>query len=114
MQENGTVTNRCLWGNSTSGATAGTAAVLETAMVSTGGSAKWAYADRFIPSYGFQVVKGAAEPMSVDGVSLAGASGSQLIVSLVQAPGVAYTPFVVLTALKFIKAQGGAVSVVGA
>lgn len=121
MQENGTVTNRCLWGNSTNAATAGTAAVLETAQVSTGGSAKWAYADRFVPTYGFQVVKGAAEPLAVDGVSLAGASGSQLIVSLVQAPGAAsgasqpaYTPFVILTALKFIKAQGGAVSVVGA
>lgn len=114
MQENGTVTNRCLWGNSTNGATAGTAAVYETSQVSTGGSVKWAYADKFIPTYGFSVVKGAAEPLAVDGVSLAGASGSQLIVSLVQAPGVAYTPFVVLTALKFIKAQAGAVSVVGA
>jgi hypothetical protein len=114
LQENGSVTNRCLWGNSTNGATAGTPAVYETAQVSTGGSTKWAYADRFIPSYGFQVVQGAAEPLAVDGVSLAGASGSQLIVSLVQAPGVAYTPFVVLTALKFIKAQAGAVSVVGA
>ena len=114
LQENGSVTNRCLWGNSTNGATAGTPAVYETAQVSTGGSVKWAYADRFVPTYGFQVVKGAAEPLAVDGVSLAGASGSQLIVSLVQAPGVAYTPFVILTALKFIKAQGGAVSVVGA
>jgi len=114
MQENGTVTNRVLWGNSTNGSTAGTAAVYETAQVASGGSAKFAYADRFIPSYGFQTVKGSAEPLAVDGVSLAGASGSQLIVSLVQAPAVAYTPFVILTALRFIKAQGGAVQVVGA
>jgi hypothetical protein len=114
MQENGTVANRVLWGNSTNGATAGTAAVYETAQVASGGSAKFAYADKFIPSYGFQTVKGAAEPLSVDGVSLAGASGSQLIVSLVQAPAIAYTPFVILTALRFIKAQGGAVQVVGA
>ena len=114
QQENGTITNRVLWGNSTNGATAGTAAVYETAQVASGGSAKFAYADKFVPSYGFQTVKGAAEPLAVDGVSLAGASGSQLIVSLVQAPAIAYTPFVILTALRFIKAQGGAVQVVGA
>lgn len=114
MQENGTVTNRCLWGNSTNAATAGTAAVYETAESSASGTLKFCYADRFIPTYGFQTVKGGAVPLDVDGVSLAGASGSQLIASLVSAPGVAYTPFVILTALRFIKAQGGAVQVVGA
>jgi hypothetical protein len=114
MQENGTVTNRCLWGNSTNGATAGTAAVYETAESSASGTLKFCYADRFIPTYGFQTVKGGTVPLDVDGVSLAGASGSQLIASLVSAPGVAYTPFVILTALRFIKAQGGAVQVVGA
>ena len=114
MQENGTVTNRVLWGNSTNGATAGTAAVYETAQVASGGSVKFAYADRFTPTYGFQVVKGEAQPLAVDGVSLAGASGSQLIASLISAPAVAYTPFVILTALRFIKAQGGGVQVIGA
>lgn len=114
MQENGTVTNRVLWGNSTNGATAGTAAVYETAESSASGTLKFCYADKFTPSYGFSTVKGDAEPLAVDGISLAGASGSQLICSLVSAPGVAYTPFVILTALKFIKAQGGAVQVVGA
>ena len=114
MQENGTVTNRVLWGNSTNGATAGTAAVYETAQVATGGSVKFAYADRFTPTYGFQVVKGEAQPLAVDGVSLAGASGSQLIASLISAPSIAYTPYVILTALRFIKAQGGGVQVVGA
>ena len=113
-QENGTVTNRCLWGNSTNGATAGTAAVYETAEASASGTLKFCYADRFIPTYGFQTVKGGVQPLDVDGVSLAGASGSQLIASLVSAPGVAYTPFVIITALRFIKAQGGAVQVVGA
>jgi len=113
-QENGTVTNRVLWGNSTNAATAGTAAVYETAESSASGTLKFCYADRFIPTYGFQTVKGGVQPLDVDGVSLAGASGSQLIVSLVSAPGVAYTPFVVITALRFIKAQGGAVQVVGA
>ena len=114
VQENGSVTNRVLWGNSTNGATAGTAAVYETAESSASGTVKFAYGDRFVPAYGFQTVKGESEPMAVDGVSLAGASGSQLIVSLVSAPGVAYTPYVILTALKFLKAQGGSVSVVGA
>lgn len=114
MQENGSVVNRVLWGNSTNATTAGTAAVYETAQVASGGDAKFAYADKFVPTYGFQTVKGQAEPLAVDGVSLAGASGSQLIVSLVSAPAIAYTPFVILTALKFIKAQGGAVQVVGA
>ena len=114
MQENGTVTNRVLWGNSTNAATAGTAAVYETAESSASGTLKFCYADRFIPTYGFQTVRGGTVPLDVDGVSLAGASGSQLIASLVSAPGVAYTPFVILTALRFIKAQGGAVQVVGA
>ena len=114
MQENGTVTNRCLWGNSTNGATAGTAAVYETAEAAASGTLKFCYADKFIPTYGFQTVKGDVQPLAVDGVSLAGASGSQLIASLVSAPGVAYTPFVILTAIRFIKAQGGAVQVVGA
>jgi len=113
-QENGTVTNRVLWGNSTNAATAGTADVYETAEASASGTKKFCYADRFIPTYGFQTVKGSAVPLDVDGVSLAGASGSQLIASLVSAPGVAYTPFVIITALRFIKAQGGAVQVVGA
>jgi len=112
--ENGAVVNRVLWGNSTNGSTAGTAAVYETAQAASGGSVKFAYADRFIPTYGFQTVKGMADKLDVDGVSLAGASGSQLIASLVSAPAVSYTPFVIITALRFIKAQGGAVQVVGA
>jgi len=114
QQENGTITNRCLWGNSTNGAGQGVAAVFETADAATGGSVKFAWGDKFVPSYGFQTVKGGAEPMAVDGVSVAGASGSQVIVSIVSAPGAAYTPFVVLTALKFIVAKQGSVSVIGA
>lgn len=112
--ENGTITNRALWGSSTNGATAGTPAVYETAQVATGGATKFAFADRCVPSYGFQTIKGKADQLAVDGVSLAGASGSQLVVSLVSAPGVAYTPFVITTATRFIKAAGGSISVVGA
>jgi hypothetical protein len=116
MQENGTVANRVMWGQSTNAGTPGTVQSFETAASSLGGTTevKFCYADRFIPTYGFQTVRGGAEPLDVDGISLAGSSGSQIICSLVSAPGVAYTPFVVLTALRFIKAQGGAVQVVGA
>jgi hypothetical protein len=113
-EENGTSTNRVLWANSTNGSTAGTPAVYETADAASGGTTKFAYADRCTPTYGFQTVKGASEPLMVDGISLAGASGSQLIVSLLSAPGVSYTPYVILTAIRFIKAQGGAVAIVGA
>ena len=113
-QENGSVANRCLWGNSTNGSTAGTAAVYETAQAASGGTTKFAYGDSFIPSYGFQTVKGAASPLDVDGVSLAGASGSQIIATVVQAPGAAMTPFLCLVALKFIKAAAGSVQVIGA
>lgn len=114
MPENGSIINRCLWGNSTNPTTQGTPAVYETADAATGGTTKFAYADKFIPSYGFQTIKSGAEPLAVDGVSVAGASGSQVIVSLIQAPGAAYQPFVILTALKFIVAKQGGVSVVGA
>ena len=41
-------------------------------------------------------------------------AGSQIIHTIVSAPQVGYTPYVFLTALRFIKAAGGAVSVVGA
>ena len=113
-QENGTVTNRVLWGNSTNGATAGTAAVYETASLSTGGTVRFAYGDRCVPSYGFRTVKGQSERLDIDGVSLAGASGSQMICTLVSAPAANYTPFVSLVALRFIQAQAGGVRVAGA
>ena len=114
MQENGTIINRVLWGNSTNPTTAGTPAVFETAELSTGGTTKFCYADKCIASYGFQTIKGGSEALAVDGVNVAGASGSQVILSIIQAPGVAYQPFVILTALKFIVAKQGGVNVVGA
>ncbi len=114
VQENGSVINRALWGNSTNGETPGTLAVYETAQAATSGSTKFAFADSFIPSYGFQTVKGDAVPLDVDGVSLAGASGSQLITSIISAPGIAMVPFVCLVALKFVQARRGAVNILGA
>ena len=112
--ENGSVVNRVLWGNSTNGETAGTAAVYETASLASGGTTKFAFADSFIPSYGFQTVKGDAVPLDLDGVSLAGASGSQLITTIVSAPYAQYTPYVILVATKVISAKSGSVTVMGA
>jgi hypothetical protein len=112
-QENGSVTNRVLWANSTNPTTAGTAAVYEDA-VGTTGVVRFAYADRCVPSYGFATCKGGAEPLDVDGISLAGASGSQLITSLISAPATTYIPYVSMVALRFIRAAGGTASVVGA
>lgn len=113
-QENGSVINRALWGNSTSVGTPGTALVYETAQLATGGTVRYAYGDSFIPSYGFQTVKGAAVAETVDGVSLAGASGSQLIQTVVSMPQTSYTPFVALVALRFVRASGGGVQIIGA
>lgn len=117
MQENGSCTNRVLYSQSTDATAINTPAVFETEDNSAGGSTKFCYGDRFVAAYGFQVVKGGAEPMAVDGISLSGSSGSQLICSVVQAPGglaaQGYTPFVITTALRFIVAKGGAVSVTG-
>lgn len=115
MQENGTAINRNLWGNSTNPATTpATGGVFETADAASGGSVRMAMADKFIPSYGFQTVKGGGAALPVDGVSVAAASGSQVIVSVIAAPAIAYTPFVVLTATKFIVAKNGAITIVGA
>jgi hypothetical protein len=112
-QENASATNRVLWAQSTNPATAGTASSWEDA-TSTSGSARYAYADRCIPSFGFSVIKGAAAPLDVDGISLAGASGSQLITTIVSAPATSYVPYVAMVALRFIRAAGGTASVVGA
>jgi len=113
VQENGSATNRVLWAQSTNGSSAGSPASYEDA-ISTSGAVRFAYGDRCVPSYGYRVVKGGAEPLDVDGVSLAGASGSQIIHTIISAPQTGYTPYVLLSALRFIKASGGAVSVVGA
>lgn len=118
MQENGGCTNRALWANSSS-VVPGTPGVHETALAYYGATpntsdVKFWGGDRCVIAYGFQTVKGGAEPIAVDGISLAGSSGSQITAALVSAPAVAYTPFVILTALRFIVAKGGSSSVVGA
>jgi hypothetical protein len=114
MNENGSVVNRALWGQSTNAGTAGTPATYETAQVASGGSVKFCYADSFIPSYGFQTIRGGAEPSLLDAVSLSGASGSQLQVALISAPSTAYNPFVSLVATRMLTAGSGTVMVKGA
>jgi hypothetical protein len=114
MNENGSVVNRALWGQSTNAGTAGTPATFETAQVASGGSVKFCYGDSFIPTYGFQTIKGGAEPSLLDAVSLAGASGSQLVATLISAPSTSYIPYVSLVATRLLTAGQGSVSVRGA
>ena len=78
------------------------------------GAYKFDYADKFVPAYGFRVVKGAAEEIQMDGVSLSGASGSQATVAITAAPAVDTAPFVTLVALRVIQAANGQVRVLGA
>lgn len=101
------VINRVLWSQFTSTAWTTNPGAGE-------GFVKFVNADSFIPCFGFQTVKGEAEPLDVDGIALSGASGSQLVVVVRSAPSVAITPMVGLVALRFINAHAGAVRVIGA
>lgn len=110
--DNGSVISRVLWGQFTS--VAGAAGAYTPTTSANEGADKFAGADSFIPCYGFQNVKGRAEALDVDGISLAGASGSQCVVVVRSAPSVQVTPVVGLVALRFLSAQSGAVRVLGA
>lgn len=107
LNEQNGVANNQLWRQTTP---------LVTGGVRTGaeGANKFDYADRFLPAYGFRVVKGAAEEIQMDGVSLAGASGSQAVLAITAAPAVDTAPFVSLVALRVIQASNGQVRVLGA
>jgi len=109
QNENGSCINRVLWSQYTT--------TTAPAMGANEGTTKTAFADSFIPAYGFQLVKGNAEPLAVDGISLSGASGSQLVCVVQGAPasaGGSITPTVGIVALRFISAHSGAVRVLGA
>jgi len=116
-----TVINRVNWATYTLGA-AGTLGAQEpvlgtgsTTTYLTGNHISWV--DSFVPAYGFRIVKGNAEPLDVDGISLSGASGSQLVFDLTAAPntgGSTITPTVGLVALRFLSAQSGSVRIIGA
>jgi len=110
--DNGSVINRSLWSNFTS--VAGAGGNYTPTISANEGAAKFAGSDAFVPCYGFQMVKGEAEALDVDGVSLSGASGSQCVVVIRSAPSVAITPVVGLVALRFLSAHAGAVRVLGA
>ncbi len=107
-QENSLI-NSVLWGNSTNSAV--TPTVFADSLCTT---VRFAGADSAIFSYGFQTVKGRVAPLAIDGVSLASASGSQLVFNALMAPGAAYTPYVSMVAIRLFKAQGGAVNISGA
>jgi hypothetical protein len=117
--ENGSITNRALWAQSTKfGSSGGTPTSLETATsVFTGGSTsdvKFAYGDRFCLAYGFRNAKGDADEVDLDGLNMSQASGAQLQWVIQSAPCEDYQPYVALTAIRVIKCSGGAVSIVGA
>ena len=113
--EDGNAINRELWRTYTTAIGAG--AGWTTLPTTSDGFQKFAFGDSFIPCYGFQLVKGDAEPLAVDGISLSGASGSQAVVVITSAPATAggsVTPTVGLVALRFISAHAGSVRVLGA
>jgi hypothetical protein len=109
--ENGTAINRLMWANTTDFSTPGTPAVYAASSECT--TAKFVYADSFIPTMSFEQIRGGYDKPSLSGVSLSGNSGSQLICSFVAAPPTAYQVFLTVTALKVIKAQGASVRVEG-
>ena len=107
LNEQNGVANRVLWAQTTP--------ITQVAAHTGGeGAYKFNYSDKFTPAYGFRVVKGAAEEIQMDGVSLAGASGSQAVVAITAAPAVDTAPFVTLVATRVIQAAGGQVRVLGA
>jgi hypothetical protein len=103
------VVSRVLWNQFTSTQAAGV-----LAPQAGEGSLKFCGADSFVPCYGYNMVKGSAGEIDIDGIALSGASGAQCVCVIRSAPAVAMTPLVGLVALRFINAQGGAVRVVGA
>jgi hypothetical protein len=115
------VINRNTWGTYTLGAS-GTLSANEPVLpanqsttYATGNHLAWS--DSFVPAYGFRVVKGVSEKLDLDGVSLSGASGSQLVWEVYMAPnpaGATITPTIALVALRFLSAHGGSVRIIGA
>ena len=111
LNEASSVINRVTWAQTTNAAAPSVAAQASSGYE---GVQKFNYSDSFLCAYGFQNVKGDAEPLAVDGISLSGASGSQLVCVVTNGPPVTITPTLGLVALRFIQAQAGAVRVQGA
>jgi hypothetical protein len=107
--ENCGIIGRQLWGQTT------TVLATGTSQAAREGSVKFAFADHFIPAYSFKTVAGDVDNDNlIDGVNLAGASGSQLVCTIRSAPAVAMTPVLALVAQRILQAAGGAVRVLGA
>jgi hypothetical protein len=108
--ENCGIIGRQLWGQTTTVLAGGTATT-----ATREGAYKFAFADHFIPAYSFKTVSGDVDNENlVDGVNLAGASGSQLVCTIRSAPAVAMTPVLALVAQRILQAANGAVRVLGA
>lgn len=112
MVEHGTAINRLMWANTTNFETPATTATYTAASEAT--TAKQAYSDSFLPTMSFEQVRGGYDKPSLQGVSLSGSSGSQIICSFVCAPPTDYQVFLIVTAQKVIKCRGGSVVVDGA
>ena len=106
--ENGGCINREMWHQDTSKA----AAAVQLAPYY--GNRKFNYADSFIPAYNFRNVKGLADQVDLDGVSLSQSSGAQLVFAITCAPGVTMTPTLGVVATRMISARAGAITIVGA
>ena len=106
--ENGSCINREMWHQDTSKAAAAT---VPTPYY---GNTKFNFADSFIPAYNFRNVKGLADQVDLDGVSLSQSSGAQLVFAITCAPGVTMTPTLGVVATRMISARAGAITIVGA
>jgi len=110
LNEQSSVFNRTLWEH--------TSLILSSSTPSEG-AAKFNGGSSFIPCYGYQLVKGEAEPLAIDGVNLSSGAGSQLSITWSASlpsgsTSATVTPTVGLVAVRVIVAQGGSVRVVGA
>ena len=108
--ENCGIIGRQLWGQTTTVSATGTAT-----NTTREGVVKFAFSDHFSPAYSFKTVAGDVDNENlIDGVNLAGASGSQLVCTIRSAPAVAMTPVLALVAQRILQAANGAVRVLGA
>ena len=106
--ENGGCINREMWHQSTEQASAA------TVPTPAYGNRKFNHADSFIPAYNFRNVKGLADQVDLDGVSLSQSSGAQLVFAITCAPTVTMTPTLGVVATRMISARAGAITIVGA
>lgn len=109
LNDTPSVINRTLWEQTSQAADAVTISEPAYAI----GGHTWG-ADSFVLGYNFRNVKGKASQLDLDGVSLSGASGSQLVAIIQGAGQVASQPTVCLTAIRVIQCSGGSVRILGA